>query len=425
VKLKVSTAHLALLACVACARGPVATTTQPVQEGSGGINAPRWLDAPYVVLVSLDGFRADYLDRYPTPTLQRIAHEGARAEAMIPVFPSKTYPTHYTVATGLYAEHHGIVGNRFWDPERGSAYSINDRSTVEDGSWYRGEPIWVTAERQGMVSACFYFIGSEADIGGVRPTYWHRYDGSIPNEERVDAVLDWLAMPAERRPHMITLYMSNLDDTGHSYGPNSEQARDAVAGVDAMLGRLLDGIDQLPHGDRVYVVVTSDHGMLRSEAARAQVLDTAVFRGLRVSEWGPYASISILEGGAGRAAPLRDSLAVAMPEADVWLRGEVPERFHYRADPRIGDLLALAHPGATIVSPDRRPTRDGFTHGWDNAIPEMAAVFLARGPRIRAGSWVDPFESVNVYPLLAELLGLQPNPDIDGRLEVLSQLLAR
>lgn len=416
-------AAIAAMACFACASGPVATS-RPAQEGSGGVNADHWLDAPYVVLVSLDGFRADYLDRYPTPSLERFAREGVRAEAMVPVFPSKTYPTHYTVATGLYAEHHGIVGNRFWDPQRGAGYSINDRSTVEDGSWYRGEPIWVTAERQGMVAACFYFIGSEAAVGGLRPTYWHRYDASIQNEARVDAVLEWLAMPAEGRPHVITLYMSDLDDAGHSEGPYSQRAREAVQRVDAMLGRLLSGIEALPHRDRVTVVVTSDHGMMRAEWARAQVLDTAVFRGIRVNEWGPYASLVVEEGGPQRALRLRDSLVAVLPEADVWLREDVPERFHYRADPRIGDLVVLAHPGATIVAPDRRPTRDSFTHGWDNRAPEMAAVFLALGPRIRPGARVEAFESVSVYPLLAELLGLEPNPDIDGRLEVLSPILA-
>lgn len=417
------TASLALLVCVACASGPVATT-RPAQEGSGGVNADRWLEAPYLVLVSLDGFRADYLDRYPTPTLERFAREGARAEAMIPIFPTKTYPTHYTVATGLYAEHHGIVGNRFWDAERGVGYSINDRSTVEDGSWYRGEPIWVTAERQGMVSACFYFIGSEAAVRGIRPTYWHRYDASTPNEARVDGVLEWLSMSAEQRPHVITLYLSDLDDAGHAEGPYSERAREAVSRVDAMLGRLLEGIAALPHGDRVTVVVTSDHGMMRAERTRAQVLDTAVFRGIRVNEWGPYASLVVDEGGAPRAARLRDSLAAVLPEADVWLREDIPARFHYREDPRIGDLLVLAFPGATIVAPDRLPTRDGFTHGWDNRAPEMAAVFLARGPRIRPGARVGAFESVSVYPLMTELLGLEPNPDIDGRLEPVSPILA-
>jgi len=418
-----SPAAFATVLIVSACLGPSRAHTERATTGTGGLNDARWLEAPYVVLVSLDGFRADYLDRFPTPTLVRFANGGARAARMIPTFPTKTYPTHYSVATGMYSEHHGIVGNRFWDPVRHEAYSISDRATVEDGTWYRGEPIWVTAERQGMVAACFFFIGSEAPVDGIRPTHWNRYDASIPNETRVDRVIEWLSLPAATRPHMITLYMSDADDAGHAEGPFSGRTREAVSRVDAMLGRLLEGIEALPHGDRVTVVVTSDHGMMRAEADRAQVLDTTVFRGIRVSEWGPYASVVIEDGGPQRARRLRDSLAVALPEADVWLREEVPGRLHYRADPRIGDLVVLASPGATVVAPDRRPVRDGFSHGWDNQTPDMGAVFLAMGARIRPGAWVDAFESVHVYPLLAELLGLETAEGVDGRLDVLAPIL--
>ena len=140
------------------------------------------LSAPYVVLVSFDGFGWDLLDRFPAPSFERVAREGVRADRMIPVFPTKTFPTHYSIATGMYAEHHGLVGNRFFDPDLGASYSISDRDAVVDPVWYRGEPIWVTAERQGMITATFYFVGSSAPVGGVRPTYWRRFDASVPHE---------------------------------------------------------------------------------------------------------------------------------------------------------------------------------------------------------------------------------------------------
>jgi predicted AlkP superfamily pyrophosphatase or phosphodiesterase len=394
-----------------------------VTEG-GRVNAPEWHDAPYVVLLSLDGFRYDYLDRYPSPALLSLAAEGARADRMIPVFPSKTFPTHYTVATGMYAEHHGLVGNRFWAPDKGALYDMANRTVVEDGSWYRGEPIWVTAERQGMLSASYFFVGSEADVGGVRPTYWYRFDGSVPNETRVDGVLAWLALPPEERPHMITLYFSDLDNAGHQYGPDSPQVAAAVTTVDDAIHRLVSGIAALPHGDQVYVVVVSDHGMLRAEGSRVQRVDMDLFPGVRMVESGPYASLVVDEGGSIRAAAVRDSLRAMLPEAQVWLREEVPARFHYSADPRIGDIVILADPGATVVRSGSLPSRDSFTHGWDNLVPEMGAIFLARGPLIAPGQRIEAFESVHVYPFLAHLLGLAPNSGIDGRLEVLAPLLA-
>ena len=414
--------HRRLLAFLALAVS--ATCGSPPVIDEGRVNAPQWLDAPYVVMLSMDGFRHDYLDRHPTPALLRLAAEGVRADRMIPVFPSKTFPTHYTVATGMYAEHHGLVGNRYWAPDKGALYDMADRDVVEDGSWYRGEPIWVTAERQGMLSASYFFVGSEADVGGVRPTYWHRFHGNVPNEARVDGVLGWLALPPERRPHMITLYFSDLDNAGHDHGPDSPQVEAAVSKVDGDIERLLSGIAALPHGDQVYVVVVSDHGMLRAEAARAQPVDMGLFPGVRMVDGGPYASLVVDEGGMGRVAAVRDSLSAMLPEAQVWLREDVPERFHYSADPRIGDIVILADPGATVVPAGRMPSRDSFTHGWDNAIPEMGAIFLARGPGIAPGQRIDAFESVNVYPFVAHVLGLTPSQKIDGRLGVLQPILS-
>lgn len=417
-RLRAAVAALTLvLTATGCADAP--SGHEPPRPG---INAEAHLDAPYVVLVSLDGFRHDYLDIHPAPALRRMAEEGVRAESLIPVFPTKTFASHYTIATGLYAENHGLVGNRFWDPERGEMYALGDRGAVEDGTWYRGEPIWVTAERQGMVSAAFFFVGTEADVGGRHPTYWKRYQHDYPIAERVDTVLSWLAMPPETRPHLVTLYFADLDDAGHAHAPEAPGVGEAVARVDEQIGRLMDGIAALPHGDRVYLVVVSDHGMLRFEAARAQAVDTSLFRGVRMVEGGPYASLWVDEGGPERLPRLRDSLQAVLPEADVWLRGEIPERFHYSADPRIGDIVILARAGTTVVTPDRLPKRDGYTHGWDNLTPEMGGIFLARGPGITPGQRIPSFEAVHVYPLLAHLLGLEPAP-VDGRLEVLAPIL--
>lgn len=399
-----------------------APAVQRVDGPAAGTNASRWLDAPYVVLVSSDGFGAEELARVSAPNFERVAAGGVRAERMIPTYPTKTFPTHYSIATGMYAEHHGLVGNHFWAPDVGASYSLADRNSVQDGRFYRGEPIWVTAERQGMVAASYFWIGTEAPVEGVQPSYWYPYDESVPYDTRVDKVLEWLAMPPEHRPHMITLYFEQPDAAWHFNGPDGEQTLAGVARVDRAVGRLLDGIENLPDADRVYVIVVSDHGLMAAPASKVDRLDMSLFPGVRLAESGPYASLFVDEGGAARGPAVRDSLAALLPEDDVWLRADIPPRLHYSADPRIGDILVSAAPGRRVVPTGFR-ARDMWTHGWDNQVPEMAAIFLAMGPGIRPGQHVPAFESIHVYPFIAHVLGLTPNPQADGRLDVLLPIL--
>lgn len=401
-------------ACGASPEGPAADAPAS--------NAGAHLDAPYVVLVSFDGFGAELLDVHPSPAFDRVGREGVRAERMIPTYPTKTFPTHYSMATGMYAENHGLVGNTFWAPDKQGYYRISDREVVEDGSWYRGEPIWVTAETQGMVAASFFFVGTEADVQGVRPTYWRPFDASVPNRERVDQVLDWLSLPQEHRPHMVTLYFEDVDAAWHNHGRDSDETAAAVREVDQALGRLLSGLDSLPHGDRVYLLLVADHGLMPAPAALVAELDMALFPGVRFITGGPYASLVIDEGGAERAAALRDSIAVLLPDAEVLLREEVPARYHYSTDPRIGDIVILAAPGRRVVRAGS-PYGDSHTHGWDNRLPEMGAIFLARGPGIEAGSAIGAFEAIHLYPFMAHVLGLDASSSIDGDLEVLLPIL--
>jgi predicted AlkP superfamily pyrophosphatase or phosphodiesterase len=275
-----------------------------------------------------------------------------------------------------------------------------------------------------MVSASFFFIGSEAPVNGVRPSYWYPFDANVPNERRVDQVLEWLAMPPETRPHVITTYFEDIDAEWHDHGPDAAETRAAVAAVDASLARLLAGIEALPHGDRVYVVIVSDHGLMPAPAGAVDRIDMSAFPGVRHVETGPYASLFIEEGGPARGPALRDSLAALLPLADVWLRADVPDRLRYSADPRVGDIVISAAPGRRVVSATQT-ARGTYTHGWDNLVPEMAAIFLAMGPGIAPGQVVPAFEAVHVYPFLAHVLGLEPNPDVDGRLEVLLPILGR
>lgn len=386
--------------------------------GSGGVNLPAWQDAPYVILISLDGFRADYLDRFEAPNVRGVLERGVRAEAMIPVFPTLTFPNHYSLVTGLHPERHGIIGNSFFDPARNESYSLSNREAVEDGTWYGGEPIWVTAERQGMVSACFFWPGSEAAIQGVRPTFWNVYDVTIPLDTRVDTILDWLRLSPERRPHMITLYMSDVDSASHRSTVGTPEVQEAIATVDGAVGRLLEGIERLPVRDRVYVVLTSDHGMVDTSVDRIVAFESLIdMEGVRVGASGAVAHLHVSDG-PGRAQAIRDRINARVQHGRAYLRDEVPLRLRHREHPRIGDVVVIMDEGHTIATAasiaSRRREPMGM-HGWDPALPSMHAIFVAAGPRIRRGTTIPPVENVDVYPFLTELLGLRPAPDIDGR----------
>ncbi len=349
-----------------CATAPRSVLAEPgprTPGGTGGLNAPETLDKPYVVLVSIDGFRHDYPTLYDTPNLDRLAATGAAAEALIPVFPTLTFPNHYSIATGLYPGNHGIVANTFYDGGRDESFSYRSRADVQDGTWYGGEPIWVTAETQGMVAAMSVFVGSEADIRGVRPTFWRTIDEDIPTAERVDEILRRLRLPPERRPHLLMLYFGAVDAAGHRSGPLSEDVENAVGQVDRMIGRLLDGLDTLPHGAQVHLVVVSDHGMGTLRVGGTQALGGAIDMGaVRVGNLGPVTNLFV-RGDLDAAPMLQEDLRERLGGVRVYLRAELPPRFVYAQSPRAGDLVLVADEGVSIaIGPDASP-RQGSMAG--------------------------------------------------------------
>lgn len=389
--------------------------------GSGGVNRPEHQAKPYVVMISFDGLRNDYLDRVETPNFRRVAEGGVRAEGLIPVFPSKTFPNHYSIATGMYAEEHGLVDNIFYDPVFDETYHMRDAETVRDARWYGGEPIWVTAERQGMVAGTFFWVGSEAPVGGVRPSYWRKYSSRVPNSTRVHEVLEWLQLPPEQRPHLVMLYVSTVDAAGHRHGPNSGEVAAAVQRADRVLGELLDGIAALPFADEVNLIVVSDHGMSELDPRRAEYLDDLVdLKGVRGVNSGPYTTLWV--GDSVRADSIRDRLNAGLRTARAYRRYEIPERFRYGGSERAGDILVLADPGYQVVRRGSRPQRGG-AHGYDPASPEMHGIFLAIGPAFEVGARVPAFENVHIYPLITEILGLTPHPEVSGRLGKVQPLL--
>jgi predicted AlkP superfamily pyrophosphatase or phosphodiesterase len=369
--------------------------------------------APLIV-VSFDGFRWDYLDRGLTPNLARLAAGGVRLRALVPSFPTKTFPNHYTLVTGLEPEHHGIVDNVMRDPATGGWFRLSDTAAVADARWFGGEPLWVTAVRQGRRSAAMFWPGSEAPVGGVRPTYWRHYDARLADTARVDQVLAWLDLPAGERPSVLALYLSDADDAGHRVGPDAPQTAAAIVQVDAMLGRLLEGLRARGLEGRVNVVVVSDHGMEAIDVRRTVVLDDYI----------DPATLDLLQAGPGLAFTphpgFEDSAARAsarLPHATVYPRAATPERWHYRDHPRIPAFVGVSEPGWQVVERLALQVRPqaftGGAHGYDNADPAMRGILIAAGPAFRRGVVLEAVRNIHVYDLLCRAAGLTPAPN-DG-----------
>lgn len=378
---------------------------------------------PYVVMVSFDGMRHDFIDRIATPNFQRVADAGVRAAGLIPGYPSKTFPNHYGTATGLYPAHHGLVDNSFYDPEFDATYRIGDRDAVRNGRWYFGEPIWVTAEEQGVRAASYFWVGTEAPIQGVQPTYFKYYDESVTYTARVDTVLQWLSLPTADRPRLVMLYFDQPDGIAHAVGPDHPAVDSVVAELDGHLGRLLDGIEALAIADRTTVLLLSDHGMAAVPADSVIHLeDHTSLDGVRVVNNSTQAHL-YFDGDTARADRVYRALHDGLTAATVYRKGQTPDRWHYHAGRRIGDLIVAADPGWILRPRDRRPWDGGGMHGWDPYHRPMHGIFLAVGPRIRAGLEIPAFENVHIYPFVAHLLGLDPAEEIDGRLEILESVL--
>ncbi|MFZ3217263.1 MAG: ectonucleotide pyrophosphatase/phosphodiesterase [Candidatus Acidiferrales bacterium] len=424
----------AVFAAPGCAQGP-ATSAPPLEAPifvEHGPNSPAQQAKPYVILVSLDGFRYDYPGLYHASNIAALGVRGASApQGMLPAYPSITFPNHYTIVTGLYPEHHGIVANAFYDPARKQVYSYRDEQTVTDGTWYGGTPLWVLAEEQGMRSACFFWPGSEADIQEVRPTYYMKYDAKFPNPQRVAQVLVWLRLPPAQRPHFITLYFSDVDSAGHAHGPDSPEEAAAVHEVDREIGVLVAGLARL--NLPVDLVVVADHGMAKVEG-----------------DWinlDQYFEMSLLEKSveslmypksAADADKIYAALAGKSDKFKVYRNGAVPAALHFDGNLREGDPVVVPTGPYLLRVKAEEPhgASDAMhgmgpplgMHGYDaTQMPQMKAIFFAAGPDIRRGATVPPFENVNLYPFIARILGLDiahlKTGPVDGDLKVLQGIL--
>ena len=368
-------------------------------------------DQPLVILISIDGCRWDYPEKHEAPFLQRLANEGARTQRLTPAFPTKTFPNHYTLVTGLRSESHGIIHNKFYDAEFDAWFGIGNHPAAREGRWWGGEPIWLTAQRQGLRSACMFWPGTEADILGQYPDEWHRYDNRLTEADRVAQVLEWTQRPAAKRPHLITLYFEAVDSKGHRYGPDAVETKLALHHIDDVLEDLAAGLLEQGLWDQAHLIVTSDHGMTAKApdqvVALADYIDTT---SVEISNLGATGGIDV---SPDRRVDILKALANA-PHLRAFGRSAVPERLHFSANDRIPDIVLIPDAGWQIAT--HRPkagmgSKDRGDHGYDNREPDMGALFIARGPGIPAGQSLPVTDNIHVYNLLAALLKIEPAPN--------------
>jgi len=387
---------------------------------------------PIVILISLDGFRHDYVERFQPENLSRFIAEGTAAKGLIPSFPTKTFPNHYTIATGMLPEHHGLVDNAFYEQAKDQVYTMGNRDIVQDGYWYGGTPIWVLAEQKGIKAASYFFVGTEAPIQGVRPSYYYDYDGGVPNLTRIAKVFDWLRLPEVDRPRLITLYFSDMDDTGHRYGPNNDvELKKTLDRLDHELGALFEGLESfdLP----IHVVLVSDHGMMEvkqdnlilledlMEGIEGRLVNNGALAHLHLEN--PKEKDKVIELLLSRNPNLTiDDLSTTKNYSDLTA---FPQRK--------GDLLILPKEGCYLTdvkgkvryqnNAARFQTQVFGEHGFTPRYEDMRGIFYAKGPQIKVGLEIEPFQNIHIYPLLCRILNLPLPANLDGKAAVLEPIL--
>jgi len=379
----------------------------------------------YVILISFDGFRWDYVDRDITPNFDFIKEKGVSATSLKPCFPSKTFPNHWSIITGLYPEHHGIISNNFTDYSTDRYFRIGDTTETRDPRWYKGEALWETAEKQGIITASYYWVGSDVTDQSRRPTYYYKYEHTKPYRERVDGVIDWLQLPYEKRPHFISSYFDATDGAGHSYGPNSNEVNQAIAQLDSILGYLFERLKEIRMFDSTNIIVVSDHGMIEISAERTVNIDK-ILDGYEYGsgDSGPYMMIQPSDNDL-------ESIYNKLKENEscykVYKREDVPEHFHYSDNPLITKIVIIAENGWGVETNKSQENLKKYgtkgNHGYDNYWIEMHGIFYAVGPVFKENYRLGTVENIDIYPLLCKIFNIIPNLLIDGRLERISYIL--
>jgi predicted AlkP superfamily pyrophosphatase or phosphodiesterase len=384
--------------------------------------------APLLILISFDGWRWDYDTKASAPNLRALMARGVRTAGLIPAYPSKTVPNHYTLVTGLYPGRHGMVANVIRDPQSGRLFERTNRAEVEDPMWWGGDPLWNTAQRAGLIAATMFWPGSEARVGGMQPRYWREFDERVSESERVAQVLAWLDRPAVERPHFLTLYLNEVDTLGHWYGPDSPQVRDAIARADAQLGSLVSGLRDRGLLPAANIVVVSDHGMAPTTRAQTIVVDDYVtIEDVEIADINPTLGVT---PRAGKDEDVFRALLRAHPHLKMYRREETPQHWRLRNQPRVPPITGVADEGWVVllrrgIDEYWKRSDNGGQHGYDPQLGSMRGLFVAAGPAFRDdGAVVPAFAGVDVYSVLARTLGVTPSPN-DGDPAVGRQLVRR
>lgn len=380
----------------------------------------------HVLLISIDGYRHDYTQIHNATNLAKFAEEAAMVKRLSPVFPSVTFPNHVSLVTGLYPTNHGIISNSFFHPELNKRYSPGHEDSVTDGDFYQGVPLWSLAGQQGVKSASYFWVGSEAEIAGHRPTYWLPYDGSKTRDERVNKVVDWLSLPEDERPQFLTLYFSEVDSAGHEFGPESKETYQAVQNVDKAIGDLYTRLKQLPID--INIIITSDHGMAKVDhhprIYTDKLLDQHVDLQHKFKFYGSGAYSFIHALGSNKEADL-NALEEAVKDVEglaFYRQQDIPAHLNFNHHPVIRDGLFIVH-DHYLISSTQRPGPIGM-HGYDTEqVPQMNTLMYGAGPVFVQGAVVEQASVVDIYPMIAKILDLTISEPIDGQLSVLAPLL--
>lgn len=380
---------------------------------------------PKLLLISFDGFRADYLSKTDTPNFDLLTKSGVVGEGLIPVFPSKTFPNYYSIATGLYPENSGFVGNSMYDPEMNLSFSMGDREQVENQDWYGGEPIWNTVEKNGLNAGTMFWVGSEAPIQDMRPTFWKPYDGRMPNEARIDSVLKWMTLENQKQIDFGTLYFSFVDSRGHRNGPDSDEVIEAIQEADRLIGYLIEELKSREFWGSTNIIIVADHGMAEVSRNRLIVLDDYIDPAeIEIISSSPVVMMNAIQ--PGRHELIYKILKESEQHFKIYKKENLPERYQLRNHHRIPELIMVADLGYTINTREyieaRRNYPSGGTHGFDNKEKEMHAVFIANGPDFKKDYVMQPFQNIHLYELMAHLLEI-PSAGTDGSLDSVRVML--
>ncbi|MGA9213330.1 ectonucleotide pyrophosphatase/phosphodiesterase [Kaistella sp.] len=391
-------------------------------------NSAEALSKPYVILISTDGFRYDYVQKYLAENLMKFSESGVVAKAMIPSFPSITFPNHWSLITGLYPSHHGLIDNFFYDYKRKEPYKMSNKENAEDGSWYGGTPLWSLAEKQGMLTASMMWVGSASNAGGARPTYYYHYHEKFTPNEKVDKVIDWLKLSEERRPHFITLYFPEVDASGHHFGPGSNETKNAVHLVDAAIGTLVEKVNQLGLKNVNFIFV-ADHGMINVDREHPIAIPEILFDKNRFDFYNSQTLLRVVVKNPEEIQSVYKELKKNKTnDYRVFLDEKFPRKLNFSQKDdrynRIGQILLVPKVPKIFLEKDQK-TSIG-KHGYNPyTVPEMKATFIAFGPAFKQNKKIGEFQNVNIYPIVTDILNLKITEPIDGTQKVAKEILRK